>query len=355
MSDERDEGTAFDPLAGLRSWLSDRPGAGGVGDRVERLRQVLTDPLADRLTGSLAGPLTDSLVGPLADRLAGLVADRLAEAAVDRLADRLAGTLADRLVERMAGPLVQQVVGEVTAQQAGRVAEELADPLTDRVAARFTAALDDRLAKEVQQLEAVFQLFRRVSPRAPMPTTGGWAMTPAALLELMYLVERRRPRLVLELGSGTSTVWMSYAVQRHQGRVVSLDHDQRYAAVTRAQLMRHRLERTAEVRYAPLREQRVGDRTYRWYDPTVLGEMSGVELLVVDGPPGVTGPMARYPALPLLEPLLADRATVVLDDADRPDERRTAERWQEELPGLARHLLGADRLAVWTYRRPAAP
>ena len=56
-------------------------------------------------------------------------------------------------------------------------------------------------------------------------------------------------------------------------------------------------------------------------------------LLVVDGPPGTVRPMARYPALPVLLNRLAADATVVMDDARRPDEQAIAERWAAGLPG----------------------
>jgi hypothetical protein len=57
-------------------------------------------------------------------------------------------------------------------------------------------------------------------------------------------------------------------------------------------------------------------------------------LVIVDGPPGATGPQARYPALPaLLQAIPADPArplqiTLLLDDLIRADEQATAAAWQ---------------------------
>jgi hypothetical protein len=70
-------------------------------------------------------------------------------------------------------------------------------------------------------------------------------------------------------------------------------------------------------------------------------------LMVVDGPPGATGPQARYPALPaLLQAIPADPArplqvTLLLDDLIRADEQATASAWQALL---------ADRGIVATRR-----
>jgi exonuclease SbcC len=57
-------------------------------------------------------------------------------------------------------------------------------------------------------------------------------------------------------------------------------------------------------------------------------------LVIVDGPPGATGPQARYPALPaLLDAIPADPAhplqvTLLLDDLHRPEEQAIAAAWQ---------------------------
>lgn len=55
--------------------------------------------------------------------------------------------------------------------------------------------------------------------------------------------------------------------------------------------------------------------------------MPPIDLLVVDGPPEQTAPLAREPALPRLLPRMATRWTVLLDDADRPDETEIVRRW----------------------------
>ncbi len=198
------------------------------------------------------------------------------------------------------------------------------------------------------QTEALLQLYRRVDPVAPMPPAGGWALNPTELLELWYVLERRRPRLALELGSGTSSIWIGYALQRHGGRLVSVDHDPDYAQRTRTQLRRHGLTETVELRHAPLVPVTVGDATYQWYDPEQFGDLTEVELLVVDGPPGGTGERARYPALPLLADRLAAGATVILDDLDRADEQEIARRWGAEW-GLRRESGTGGRLAVFRY------
>src|SRR5690606_10445060 len=96
-----------------------------------------------------------------------------------------------------------------------------------------------RLQGQTREVEALLQLHGKVEPRAPMPPSGKTALNPTGLLQLCALVERLRPKLVLELGSGTSSVWLGYMLERHGGRLVTVDHHAAFAAETRARLQRH--------------------------------------------------------------------------------------------------------------------
>jgi hypothetical protein len=72
-----------------------------------------------------------------------------------------------------------------------------------------------------------------------------------------------------------------------------------------------------------------------WYETQNLPGGLSAELAVIDGPPNATGHLARYPAAHFLLPLLAPNAAIVLDDADRDDERVMVERWLKDHPELA--------------------
>lgn len=63
------------------------------------------------------------------------------------------------------------------------------------------------------------------------------------------------------------------------------------------------------------------------------------------GPPGSLGETARYPALHVLEYQLAPNAVVILDDADRPDEKGIIQRWVTEVAGLRKEREIFGRLA----------
>ncbi|MGA5302942.1 O-methyltransferase [Nucisporomicrobium flavum] len=210
------------------------------------------------------------------------------------------------------------------------------------------------LRAQSREIEAMFQLFGEFTPRAPMPSSGDFALNPTELLDLLHIVRLRRPQLVVELGSGTSTVWLAYALEKLGGRLVSLDHDADYAGRTREQLDAHGLSGVAEVRTAPLSDIVVDGKSYRWYDVEKLADLRDIDLLLIDGPPTATGPDARYPAMHALESRLAPVATVVLDDANRPDEQDAVRRWTENITGLTAEPQRLGRHVVMSYSRSGA-
>ena len=163
---------------------------------------------------------------------------------------------------------------------------------------------------------------------------GGWAADPLLLRHAVEMLAELRPGLVVECGSGSSTVILARCLRRlGVGRLVSLEHDPEFARRTQAQLKLHGVEDVVTLVTAPLVERRAPDgRALRWYAPNYEPALSApVDVLLVDGPPGSEGPRARYPALPLLASHLAPACAVLLDDTDRQDEREIAQEWAREL------------------------
>jgi len=318
-------------------------------------RQAALLAAAAVLCGAVAG---GALTGHLGFALtvlgvfqAGVVAGLLL------LARRLTTLLA---VQRAAQRDVRHVLDQTQRRLLGAVEEMLLAAgdrhreLTDTLAAQQKAAANgtDRLLRaQTGEVEALVQLFQGFTPRAPMPPSGGFALNPTDLLDLLQLIRTRKPKLVLELGSGTSTVWIAYALEKVGGRLVSLDHDPGYAEKTRAALAAHGLVEVAEVRDAPLRPVLLDGRSFPWYDMDAMADLREVDLLLIDGPPEKTGPDARYPAMRVLEDRLADAATVVFDDAHRQDERVALRKWVETIEGLTEEGEAPGRHAVLSYRR----
>lgn len=225
---------------------------------------------------------------------------------------------------------------------------------------RVNRQLGNHFKAQTREIEALLQLFAKVDPTEPMPPSEMWAMSPQGLLELYALARRHRPRTIVELGSGTSSVWLAYAlasvgraqdgVEAGEGRLITLDHDATYAERSRSTLELHRADIAhAEVRCAPLQPIDVGGESFEWYSLDTLSSVNEIDMLVVDGPPGGTGPQARYPAVPLLKERLSDGAVIVLDDVARDDEKEIIRRWLDETPGLTRLPSAVNRLAILHY------
>jgi predicted O-methyltransferase YrrM len=200
------------------------------------------------------------------------------------------------------------------------------------------------------QLEDLLALYRAVDAPGPLPRMRDFAAGPEIVRFLFEEVLARGGARVLECGSGTTTVVLAHAMRSlGAGCVTALEHEPRYAAQTRRELAARGLEAWAAVVDAPLTDVSIGGETWRWYDTAGLPD-GEVDVLLVDGPPAATGPQARYPALPVLAPRLAEGALVVLDDADRPDERAITARWTAEFAGFTSERLKHDRGTVLLRR-----
>ena len=169
-----------------------------------------------------------------------------------------------------------------------------------------------------------------------LPWTEG-AIRPAALVRVVNEIVFADRREVVELGSGVSTVVLARLMRERGGRITSLKHDPDWATWVDAQLKLEGLTEVAKLIEAPLEPTELSFDGAPWYATAAVSELParGIELLLVDGPPGYGDGMAhsRYPALPALAGRLAPGCLVILDDADRDPEREIVERWSNECDG----------------------
>lgn len=198
-----------------------------------------------------------------------------------------------------------------------------------------------------RQIESLFSIFGPLRVAAPLPPMREWAISPDFANIIAGTIYEKRPRHVLELGSGVSTLVAGYALrQAGGGALVSLEHEEHFARISDGNLKKHELTELVRVVYAPLRQVVVGGRKHLWYDTATLEGLQEIDLVIVDGPPGTVQELARYPALPLLWSHLRDEAVLLIDDADRADERRVIELWCSEFPSLVAERLAAEKGAV---------
>ena len=205
----------------------------------------------------------------------------------------------------------------------------------------FQQKLDDQVAL----LECFIQLQRLVPTSLPMPRPGTWAASEDLLLWMAGFILERRPAVVVDLGSGQSSVWMAAAMRTagYGGRVFGVDHEEQYAEATVELGRRQGVSDWLTVVHAPLKVEEIAGREVTWYDTTPLESLTGIDLLSVDGPPGQGNPQARWPALPYFYERMAPAGTVVLDDMIRADEQAIAEDWKARYPEIVGYRLDFEK------------
>jgi predicted O-methyltransferase YrrM len=185
-----------------------------------------------------------------------------------------------------------------------------------------------------QQLSALMNLYRDLGLQKSLPRTRGFAASPDFLDELVECSFNAKPNVVVECGSGVSTIVLARCLQLNRsGHLYSLEHLPEYAEETRRNLAKHSLSEWATVLDAPLHPHSIGSDNWLWYSEDNLPELQ-IDMLVIDGPPQATGRMARYPAGPMLFRRLAHDAAVFCDDTVRADEKAMLQRWLKEFPEL---------------------
>jgi predicted O-methyltransferase YrrM len=230
--------------------------------------------------------------------------------------------------------------------------ETAADSLGQSSAARGAGTTREDYRQRVAELEAYLDLGARLGLRQGLPYVRHWSAGADFLTLLVEHVLAARPIMIVECGSGLSTLMLARCCALNgAGRVYSLEQGSAYAARSRAELARYGLEAYATVLHAPLRPYSLHGEIHTWYALAGLPQ-APIDLMVIDGPPGRSAPLARYPALPLLFDRLGPAGTVFLDDAARPDEQAILARWRAEFPDLDLTQVRTGRGCAVLRRRP---
>lgn len=178
--------------------------------------------------------------------------------------------------------------------------------------------------------------------RDALPIPDGYAGSPDLLWTLADHVLTHRPRVVVEFGSGLSTLVIARALQMNgDGALSSYDHHPGFAELTRRRVTA--LGVAADVRVAELVPAQPHGYPGAWYDAKDVPD--AIDLLLIDGPPDWLqgGVGARGAAGPTLFSRLSPGGVVLLDDADRDGERAVADRWRREFPGIGFDTLPAQK------------
>ena len=337
----------------LKAIVKAGPEAGGRALR--RLADLLADPLVAGLDpGELKGLTAEHLAVIARSDWAGLA--RLVVIPASRN-PRVWIRFARRWI-RLAGRSLRRVRRFLASAPAPASARATPDRVVEEVALLRRSVED--LRKEQRRLEAnlqaEFQLRDMLAAggsgtpeTAITPLNPGWQLSAQALQEVVRQVLLDRPKVVVECGSGASTMWIGRALRQvGEGRLISREDSADWVGIVGGLLQYEGLSRV-EVRHAPIEPVEVAGGKQPWYAVSALADVEQVDLLLVDGPPGRTSKLARYPAVPALRGKLRPGATILLDDCHRRDEKETLRRWLAEFPALSL-VRRVDRIAVLKVR-----
>jgi FkbM family methyltransferase len=239
----------------------------------------------------------------------------------------------------------------------------------------FNNQLDKKLINAAKQIESTLGLQNYLSTGELPLSYHGWPISPDLALYLTEKLETENYDLVIEFGSGTSTVLFAKVLMKKMlrqqtaekkkrisnqdrisqiqepledallpvdvdlpKRVLTFEHNKSYHEQTMGMLRQAGLEQVVNLVHSPLLDYSYQGEDYLYYDcDSALKKIAEVYegrepkiLVLVDGPPGATGPNARFPALPkLLNHLSTATFEVILDDYNRSKEKAVAEKWIE--------------------------
>lgn len=222
---------------------------------------------------------------------------------------------------------------------------------------RVRKFLDASLKKEITNATRQIQAFTGLENywrTGELPTANteshSWPVSPDFSLYVVSLLEQNNYDLVIEFGSGISTVVIAKALSKMASRqqagkppvgFASFDHLPQYYQQTLDMLQQAQLAQMVQLHYTPLQDwQAQNGNTYPYYAcQAALAALvqqyppTGLRVLViVDGPPAATGPHARYPAGPLvLQHFAGAQIDFLMDDYIRADEKEIVQLWQAEM------------------------
>lgn len=213
---------------------------------------------------------------------------------------------------------------------------------------RHVTTLLTEIRSAHNQLQSFVSLVEWLKPRRALPTFPlfGATVLPDLALKMASIVHKRKPSVIVELGSGVSTIVLGYCAQSIGASVWSLEHDDNYARASSRLVEEHELDDVVTVVHAPLSDIDLDGKKWRWYRTDALQGLEQIDMLFVDGPPGDIQRMSRYPALPVFLDRLSGRFFAILDDVIRADERKILEEWQSRIPNLLVQPLGVQKGAV---------
>jgi len=258
--------------------------------------------------------------------------------------------------EQQSFDTLQENINSVAAEKIVQLESKLLDD-GKRISKETTRDLIIVQNRLYAQLQSLTWLQRRMKIPGQLPPLRGWAASPDVLLRLHAHIRTTRPQVIVEFGSGASTLVIADALKQNKsGKLYSIEHSEQYGAETLANLKAEKLTNWVDLRCADLEPWEGAhlnddpEKPSLWYAQALLNDIEQIDLIWVDGPPAVTCKYSRFPALPALADRLNSNAEVWLDDTIRQEEKDICERWSQDHGLTVKNYTLEKGLAILSQR-----
>ncbi len=229
--------------------------------------------------------------------------------------------------------------------------------------------LESGLNNSVKQIESYIGVQNALEGSDSGLDFHGWPISSDIALFLLNKIKMNNYDVIIEFGSGTSTQMFAKMLSNlcHDSKaeneglvrisgdnngnaiklsetalpkhIVTFEHSKKYYNKTLEALNNNDLERYVDLVHAPLVDYVCEGKDYLYYScdkkleqlARIFEGRTAKILVLIDGPPGVTGPLARFPAVSkLLNSLGEHQFDLVLDDYNRREEKETADLWKKQ-------------------------
>ena len=153
-----------------------------------------------------------------------------------------------------------------------------------------------------------------------------WAVSPTGLLHVLNYISTYKPKVIVEFGMGSSTVYIAKLIEQNKldSVLYSVDHDQLWIENVRAWLRTENIEKCCRLIHAPLESSfSFNAHPVKWYDTRILDShipKSEVGFLVIDAPPGDLLYSRAGAFIHFSNEIQNGQVNYFLDDANRKEE-----------------------------------
>jgi hypothetical protein len=180
-------------------------------------------------------------------------------------------------------------------------------------------SLADSMQRDGTHFDSMVSIFTFIGQlRHPLPLESKSSVSPEALNLIINEIIVKKPELIIEVGSGYSTIIIGYCLERNgKGKLLALEHSKGGYEMMSNLIESHQLKDHIDLVFCPLKVYNLDDKDYLWYAFDLNTIKDRAQMLVINGPPPDKQKNIRYPAVPLMYDHLADVATIYFEGGER--------------------------------------